>query len=99
MVHRSGPGGDGVLALRDPQQPKGFSGLEPTIVLHPGDRITTTCTFDTTSREVCLYKAQTNPAHSGCAGACKCCCRFRCAWMCAAHVGLHRSCSIRGGNL
>jgi len=53
MVHRSGPGGDGVLALRDPQQPKGFSGLEPTIVLHPGDRITTTCTFDTTSREVC----------------------------------------------
>ena len=55
MVHRSGPGGDGVLAVRDPQQPKGFTGLDPPIVLHPGDRVTTTCTFDTTSREVCLY--------------------------------------------
>ena len=52
MVHRAGPGGDGVLAVRDPREPKGFGAMDPPAVLHPGDRLTTTCTFDTTSREV-----------------------------------------------
>ena len=54
-VRRSGLGGDGVLATRDPRHPEGFGALEPPVTLHPGDRLTTTCTYDTTSREVSTH--------------------------------------------
>ena len=51
-MRRSGSGSDGVLATRDPRQPEGFGPLDPPVTLQPGDRLTTTCTYETTSREV-----------------------------------------------